>query len=79
MKVDKGFELLYHNLSYRRKFIRTIWVILFVILFLGKLYLSGSYLNRGVRIFSLMAVIIAPIQLKYNYSKWKEEERNNNE
>ena len=26
-KVDKGFELLYDNLSYRRKFIRTIWLI----------------------------------------------------
>ena len=27
-KVDKGFELFYDNLSYRRKFIRTIWLIL---------------------------------------------------
>ena len=26
-KVDKDFELLYENLSYRRKFIRTLWLI----------------------------------------------------
>ena len=26
-KVDKGFELVYWKLSYRRKFIRTLWTI----------------------------------------------------
>lgn len=26
-KVDKGFELIYWKLSYRRKFIRTLWLV----------------------------------------------------
>ena len=25
-KVDKGFELIYYRLSYRRRFIRTLWL-----------------------------------------------------
>ncbi len=25
-KVDKGFELFYNNLSYRRRLIRTLWL-----------------------------------------------------
>jgi len=30
-KVDKGFELRYWRLSYRRKFIRTLWMIPFLL------------------------------------------------
>jgi len=30
--IDKGFCLMYHKLSYRRKFIRTIWMTPFAIL-----------------------------------------------
>ena len=32
--VDKGFELIYFNLSHRRKFIRTIWITIVGVLIL---------------------------------------------
>ena len=36
--VDKGFELRYHKLSYRRRFIRTLWLIPWMILILILVY-----------------------------------------
>lgn len=71
-KVDKGFELLYYNLSYRRRFIRTLWLIPWMILGLCGLY----WLDTPIFILVLIAVIFAitdAIQALYNYKKWKEE------
>ena len=40
--VDKCFCFAYHKLSYRRKFIRTIWMILFAILLIFIDYIEWS-------------------------------------
>jgi len=69
-KVDKGFELFYDNLSYRRKYIRTIWMILIGI-GIGVLI---TYINVIISLFYWLPFITLGIkQLRYNYIMWKEE------
>lgn len=70
--VDKGFELRYHKLSYRRRFIRTLWLIPWIILILIWLY----WLDTPAYILVPMAVgfaVVEYIQASVNYKKWKEE------
>lgn len=69
-KVDKGFELLYKNLSYRRKFIRTLWLIPIGII----VGIVVTYISIIVSIFYWIWLIITTIkQLKDNYTTWKNE------
>ncbi|QJA08616.1 hypothetical protein HF520_06520 [Romboutsia sp. CE17] len=72
-KVDKGFELIYWNLSYRRKFIRTLWQTPLVFLAIGLLIFVGKNLFFN-RIAPILLVIIYIWQLIYNYIKWKKDE-----
>ena len=72
--TDHGFELVYWKLSYRRKFIRTLWVspiILFPFL------LPPDYSFFGVPregLFGIFLVVLL-VQAWYTYGKWKKEER----
>ena len=69
-KVDKGFELLYDNLSYRRKFIRTVWLIPIGII----VGIVITYISIIVSIFYWVWFTISAIkQLKDNYTLWKKE------
>lgn len=74
-KIDKGFSLSYWKLSYRRKFIRTLWMLPICIVVLVFFYLSSPQdtLVLGILV---LALIVSIIQLVYNYVKWKAEERN---
>lgn len=71
-EVDKGFEFFYKYLSNRRKFIRTIWVVLLGI-FLSS-YSLITVKNRGM---TLTLVIIFAIfgiqQLRTTYRSYREE------
>ena len=69
-KVDKGFELVYWNLSYRRKFIRTLWQAPICLLLIVVTILIGDNLFIN-RILPILVVIVYIWQLIYNYSKWK--------
>lgn len=72
-KVDKGFELFYDNLSYRRKFIRTIWLLPIGIC-VGILI---TYISIPVSLFYWIPFIVVGIkQVKFTYSMWKTEKRN---
>ncbi|MEW9095489.1 MAG: hypothetical protein AB2417_10450 [Clostridiaceae bacterium] len=73
-KVDKGFELIYWNLSYRRKFIRTLWMIPFYTAVLAFIWFinSNSVMNTILIIFG---VVVLLIQLIYTYSRWKKDEQ----
>ncbi len=72
-KVDKGFELFYDNLSYRRKYIRTIWMILIGI---GVGFLI-TMINVVISLLYWIPFIIVGIkQLKYNYIMWRKEKNN---
>jgi hypothetical protein len=72
--TDHGFELVYWQLSYRQKFIRTLWVspiILFPFL------LPPDYSFIGVPIVGLLGIflVILLVQAWDTYVKWKKEER----
>ncbi|WP_315120813.1 hypothetical protein [uncultured Clostridium sp.] len=72
-KVDEGFELIYWNLSYRRKFIRTLWMIPFctaVLVFIWFIN-SNSVMNT---ILTTFCIVVFLIQLIYTYSRWKKDE-----
>lgn len=72
-KTDQGVQVAYWSLSYRRKFIRTLWCIPFVIAVAIYLWLSTGL---GIATMSsiLLLVTINTIQLVYTYIKWKTEE-----
>ncbi|WP_312648956.1 hypothetical protein [Aminipila sp.] len=72
MKKDKGFEICYWNLSYRRKFIRTLWITPFTIfacLLVWHVYHS-KILTVG---YSIIITVVGVIQAIYTYRKWKNE------
>lgn len=70
MKKDKEFGLLYNNLSYRRRLIRTLWLIPIGII----VGIVIAYISIIVSIFYWIWFIIVSIkQLKYNYTMWKNE------
>lgn len=69
-KTDKGFEIFYKNLSYRRKFIRTLWLAPFIALAI--FFLIGENIILNI-IKSIFFITIFFIQLIYNYLKWKKE------
>ena len=77
---DQGFCLSYSKLSYRRKFIRTIWTFLIgtlvcaVILFTRPvLRQEPQYIVAGASLLFLLFVA----QAAYNYSKWQSEHHDN--
>lgn len=70
MKKDKGFELIYWNLSYRRKFIRTLWLIPFCIASVVLVWKDYHSIILTITYFLLLAVI-GVIQAIYVFRKWK--------
>lgn len=74
-KIDKGFSLSYWKLSYRRKFIRTLWMLPVCLIALVLIYLLDPAATSVLGIL-VIALIASVIQLVYNYVKWKAEERN---
>ena len=70
--VDKGFEINYYNLSYRRKFIRTLWMIPFMILTICLMVWMGAPLFITIPVAVIFAVT-GFIQAFHNYKKWQEE------
>ncbi|WP_312472109.1 hypothetical protein [Neobacillus sp.] len=74
-KLDKGFTLSYFNLSYRRKMIRTLWMLLimFISLVAYNWYVDFSFKKN--LIISIIFLTLFLIQLAYNYYKWKKYER----
>ena len=69
-KTDKGFELNYWKLSYRRKFIRTLWVTPFMLA-----VIVSSFVLTDNKIIQIAITLGLPIiffsQLLYTYRKWK--------
>ena len=72
-KVDKGFELIYYKLSYRRRFIRTLWLIPWAIFALGLTYWRTRSM-RNIVLLTIILGVLGFIQAYQNYKKWKEEE-----
>lgn len=72
-KVDKGFVLCYWKLSYRRKFIRTLFLLPMGIIVLIPFYFTFRCwpLTWG---FCLLYFGALGIQAVYTYRKWKHKE-----
>jgi hypothetical protein len=62
--IDKGFCLVYFSLSYRRKLIRTLWMMpfAFVLLFLDIPYPVLWFVG---------SLVLSIIQAAYNFYQWK--------
>ncbi|KAF5060382.1 hypothetical protein DSECCO2_326210 [anaerobic digester metagenome] len=71
-KIDKGFELIYWKLSYRRKFLRTIWLIPFVILAIMATWLVWHSVIITIPI-AIVLVLVEMAQAIYTYNMWKRE------
>ena len=72
-KVDKGISVCCWKLSYRRKFIRTLWLIpigIFVIFCFYIKLQSAIWTSLVAVAFAIMLLV----QAIYNYKKWKKEE-----
>lgn len=71
-KVDKGVEFCYWKLSYRRKLIRTLWmipVLIMINIVIYKEFPAYSY----ARIIGVILFLPVFIRAAYNYKKWKNE------
>jgi hypothetical protein len=75
-KIDKGFVFTYHKLSYRRKFIRDIWMmpISFAVLFIAFRIANIDPVTEII--VYVVVIIIVSIQIIYNYFMWKKHEEN---
>lgn len=72
MKIDKGYEWNYWKLSYRRRFIRTLWLIPIVLLASLFICYNAKSIFITVTIISIL-VVMGAIQLIYNYKKYQKE------
>ena len=71
-KVDKGIEICYWKLSYRRKFIRTLCFIPVSVIIIIEFYKEfQSYMFTGI--IGVVFFISIFIQAFYNYKRWKNE------
>lgn len=73
-KVDKGIEFNYWNLSYRRKFIRTLWLTPVFMALVAVVY----YGTKNVIESAVIAIVIFGgqiVQLGYTFYKWKNQNR----
>ncbi len=69
-KVDKGIELCYWKLSYRRKFIRILWLLPVDAIIMLWFYKNWGIDSRTVLIgFVILGSVF--VQAFYNYKKWE--------
>ena len=74
MKKDKGIELIYWKLSYRRKFIRTLWWTPVAVVALALIWgLNSNIIFKSI--ITILLILINLIQLIYNYIKWRSDEK----
>lgn len=67
---DKGF--IYWKLNYKKKFIRTLWMIPVGVLVILLLFATSAS-TQTITILSVIFFVVLLIQLIYTYSKWKKE------
>lgn len=69
-KVDRGFELNYYKLTYRRRFYRTL-LLLVIAVIIGIIFTIILEEIKNIIIYWVICLIGIPIQLFYNLYKWK--------
>ena len=73
-KVDKRFHLNYWKLSYRRRFVRNLWMLPLLMVITGMLITRGDS-ALTCRIISIILLVSSVFELIYNYLKWKKTEK----
>ncbi|MFC6464072.1 hypothetical protein ACFP65_03510 [Marinilactibacillus sp. GCM10026970] len=73
-KTDKGFQFVYYGLSYRRKFIRTLWIAPLIVLSIWIILYSDVWSQSVSIALVTIGVIGYFAQLGYNYYKMKQAE-----
>ncbi len=73
-KVDKGFHLNYWKLSYRRRFVRNLWMLPLLMAITGML-ITREDSALTCRIISIILLVSSVFELIYNYLKWKKTEK----
>ena len=71
-KVDKGIMICYWKLSYRRKFIRTLWMMPIAIVTIVCFHTTFQSILLTCMVATMSAIMLL-IQAIYNYRKWKNE------
>ena len=72
-KVDKGFCLIYNNLSNRRKFIRNLWSVLFCIIIILYFKISNPIFVVPIDIIILGIFIFVILYTIRSYKTWRKE------
>ena len=75
-KIDKGIEICYWKLSYRRKFIRTLWLIPIEILLVFCFH-TAFQSTIWTFLVAVGFVMMLLVQAVYNYKQWKKEDEKN--
>lgn len=73
-KVDKWFHLNYLKLSYRRRFVRNLWMLPLLMVIYGILIMRGDS-TLTCRIIPIILLVSSVFELIYNYLKWKKTEK----
>ncbi len=74
-KKDTGFVISYYKLSYRRKMIRTLWMLPMIVMSLTTICLYIDENFNEIIIVSIFLLVIFLMQFFYNYFKWKKYEK----
>ncbi|WP_245830933.1 hypothetical protein [Sediminibacillus massiliensis] len=74
-KQDKGFVLNNYKLTYRRRLIRTLWQVPIIIILYLVIHWIGALGSKELIILGSIFLLIALLDIVYNYIKWKKMEK----
>lgn len=74
-KKDKGFVFNAYKLSYRRKFIRSIWAFPYILLLYIFIYWYGDLTTNEYMVIGFIFILLALLDIATSYMKWKKNEK----
>lgn len=74
-KKDKGFVFNAYKLSYRRRFIRSIWALPFIFLLYIAMYWFGDLTTNEYIVIGIIFILVALLDITTSYMKWKKNEK----
>ena len=70
---DQGFCIVYSKLSYRRKFLRTIWMAVAGVLVAAGIWVLKPEARAPAVVFLIAIMAVSLAQATYNYRQWHAE------
>ncbi|MFD1032874.1 hypothetical protein [Metaplanococcus flavidus] len=74
-KKDKGFVFNGYKLSDRRRFIRSLWVIPFILVLYIAIYWYGDLTTNEYMVIGIIFILLALLESAISYVKWKKNEK----